>query len=181
MKNSKWRQIVSAGLLAGLVAAAGCSWGPSSGRSPGEELHQPAPQFTVAGLDGKSLTLNDFSGKILVVNFWASWCGPCREEIPHFSKLYADYKSKGVEFLGISMDEGEVNEVRDLVQEFSHKQRVEYLLAIGNPDVANAFGGVSGLPTTFVIDRKGTIIKKYTGYSPIVTEDIELILKKLMG
>lgn len=178
MKQINWRAIGTAIMVAGLLMACGCS---GSRRGPGDsaEAGKPAPQFTVAGIDGKDLSLKDYSGKVLIINFWATWCPPCREEIPHFTKLYSGYKSRGVEFLGISMDDGELNEVRDLVKDFGRSQRVEYPLAVGNPDVANAFGGVASLPTTFVIDRHGKIIKKYTGYSEEVTQDLEAIIKSL--
>jgi peroxiredoxin len=178
MKQKKWQAIGIAITVTGWLLLGGCS---SSRRGPGDaaEVGKSAPQFSVAGIDGKELSLKDYSGKVLVINFWATWCAPCREEIPHFTKLYSGYKSKGVEFLGISMDDGELKDVRELVKDFGRKQRVEYPLAVGNPDVANAFGGVASLPTTFVVDRGGKIIKKYTGYSEEVTQDLEDIFKNL--
>jgi len=140
-----------------------------------------APDFCLKNLNGKNVEFKNFRGKVIFLNFWATWCGPCREEIPEFSKIYASYKNKGVEFLGISLDDGELSEVRDLVREFSRKYRVEYTMAVGNPDVARDFGDVASLPTTFVIDQNGAIVKKYTGYSPAVTRDIEQIIKSLIG
>jgi peroxiredoxin len=164
-----------------LVYFSGRSGGSRSGLGSGPETGKQAPSFKVAGLGGKPVTLENYSGKVLVLNFWATWCPPCREEIPHFSRLYSQYKAKGVEFLGVSMDDGELDEVRDLVRKFGDENRVEYLLALGTPELANDFGGIPSLPTTFVIDRTGKIVKKYTGYSPAVTDDIEQTLKNLAG
>ena len=176
------------GFIAGIAIVAvllfyfsGGSGGSRSGLGSGPETGKPAPSFKVAGLGGKAITLENYSGKVLVINFWATWCPPCREEIPHFSRLYAQYKNRGVEFLGVSMDDGELDEVRDLGRKFGDQNRVEYLLALGTPEVANDFGGIPSLPTTFVIDRAGKIVKKYTGYSPVVTDDIEQTLKNLAG
>jgi peroxiredoxin len=175
VSGSRVIRIIFIGIL---VMLAGCSAGR---RGPGEtaEAGKAAPPFSVAGIDGKELSMKDYSGKVLVINFWATWCPPCREEIPHFSQLYVNYRSKGVEFLGVSMDDGELPEVREMVKDFGRNQRVEYTLAVGNPDVANAFGGVASLPTTFIIDRSGKIVKKYTGYSEEITSDLEATLKSL--
>jgi peroxiredoxin len=180
MKKS-WHRLLGYGFLVILLGVNGCSWLSSSGSRLGSEMNMPAPSFSVPTVDGKTASLKDYSGKVLVVNFWATWCGPCREEIPEFSALASAYRSKGVEFLGISMDDGEASEVKELVQTFGHQYRVEYTLAVGDDAVANAFGGVNSLPTTFVIDRAGKIVKKYNGYAPALTDDIQQTIQKLAG
>src|SRR5438876_2938512 len=99
-------------LLTGLavtVILAGCS---SSWNSSAENV-RPAPQFSLANLDGKNVSLKDFANKVIVVDFWATWCGPCREEIPHLNKLYENYRGKGLVVVGISMDAGGGESVKE--------------------------------------------------------------------
>jgi peroxiredoxin len=161
------------GAVLGLaVGLAGCTV-PSN--SPGSS--QPAPQFSLPNLDGEQVSLKDFANKVIVVDFWATWCGPCREEIPHFNKLYEDYRGKGFEIVGISMD----TEGPETIKKFAKDLRMEYTLVIGNDDVAQDFGGVVGLPTTFIIDRKGNIVKKYRGFQPAFMQEIEKTVKELTG
>src|SRR5439155_14105578 len=142
--------------------------GPSTSDSSGEDL-RPVPQFSLPNLDGKNVTFKDFANKVVVVDFWATWCGPCREEIPHLNKLYENYRGKGLVIVGISMD----TEGPEVVKEFAKKFRMEYPVVMGDENVQQDFGGIVGLPTTFIIDRKGNIVKKYTGYQPGFLEDME--------
>ena len=137
---------------------------------------RPAPQFSLANLDGKNVSLKDFADKVMVVDFWATWCGPCREEIPHLNKLYENYRGKGVVVVGISMDA----EGPEVVKQFAKELRMEYPVVMGNENVQQDFGGIVGLPTTFIIDRKGNIVKKYTGYQPAIMQDMEQTIKELM-
>ncbi|PYV91139.1 MAG: TlpA family protein disulfide reductase [Acidobacteria bacterium] len=137
---------------------------------------RPAPQFSLANLDGKNVSLKDFADKVMVVDFWATWCGPCREEIPHLNKLYENYRGKGLVVVGISMDA----EGPEVVKQFAKELRMEYPVVMGDENVQQDFGGIVGLPTTFIIDRKGNIVKKYTGYQPAIMQDIEQTIKELM-
>ena len=137
---------------------------------------RPAPQFSLANLDGKNVSLKDFADKVMVVDFWATWCGPCREEIPHLNKLYENYRGKGVVVVGISMDA----EGPEVVKQFAKELRMEYPVVMGDENVQQDFGGIVGLPTTFIIDRKGNIVKKYTGYQPAIMQDMEQTIKELM-
>jgi thiol-disulfide isomerase/thioredoxin len=119
--------------------------------------------------------MKDLENKVIVVDFWATWCGPCREEIPHLNKLYSELKGKGFEIVGISMD----TDGTDAVKDFAKELRIEYPIVIGDDKDAEAFGGIIGLPTTFIIDRKGNIVKKYVGLpSP---GDMERVVKELVG
>ena len=137
---------------------------------------RPAPQFSLANLDGKNVSLKDFADKVMVVDFWATWCGPCREEIPHLNKLYENYRGKGLVVVGISMDA----EGPEVVKQFAKELRMEYPVVMGDENVQQDFGGIVGLPTTFIIDRKGNIVKKYTGYQPAIMQDMEQTIKELM-
>jgi thiol-disulfide isomerase/thioredoxin len=112
---------------------------------------KPVPQFTLSSLDGKTVAMKDLSNKVVVINFWATWCGPCREEIPHFNKLYSNYKGQGLEIIGISMDDGP-----DVVKEFARELRMEYPLVMGNDELADQFGGILGLPPHSLSIAKGT-------------------------
>ncbi|HET6274104.1 MAG TPA: TlpA disulfide reductase family protein, partial [Bacteroidota bacterium] len=93
-------------------------------------------------------------------NFWATWCGPCRSEIPGFLDVYKQYKPKGLEIVGVSLDRGGWNEVKPFVE----KYKITYPVVVGDGDLADAYGGIEAIPTTFVIDKKGNIVNKHLGY-----------------
>lgn len=132
-----------------------------------------APDVTLKTLDGKSVTLADYKGKVVLVNFWATWCEPCRIEIPELIEIQEKYADKGFTILGVAMDE----EGASVVSPFIAKERFDvggkqlpmsYPILIGNDDVADKFGGLLGYPTTILISRDGKEIKRVTG---IVTYD----------
>ena len=137
-------------------------------------IAKPAPYFILPDINGKMINFNDFKGEILILNFWATWCPPCREEIPNFQDLYALHKGKGLEIIGISIDQGGIMAVKPFVE----ANKISYTILIGSEEVTNAYGGIIGIPTTFVIDRKGNIARKYVGY--VDKEVLEEDIKKLM-
>jgi len=124
-----------------------------------------APDFTLPKLDGNSLTLSDFKGKVIILNFWATWCPPCRREIPDFVELYENYKDKGLLIIGVNLDGGD----RSSVKQFSEKYKINYPVVLGNVNVTEDYGGIRAIPTTFIIDREGDIREKYIGYQPGTT------------
>jgi len=126
--------------------------------------HAVAPEFSLQDLDGKPLDLQSYRGKVVLLDFWATWCAPCRTEIPHFVKLQSQYSDQGLQIIGISMDDG-AKPVRQFYQEF----KMNYPVAVGNEQVAEAYGGVLGLPVTFLIGRDGRIAAKFTGAVEIAT------------
>ena len=136
----------------------------------------PAPDFALEDLNGKTVRLSDFDGKVRIVDFWATWCPPCVAELPHFKELYETYRSKGFEIIGVALDQQGASVVKPFVEE----NEIEYPILVGNPTVAASYGGVSSLPTTFVIDRQGKVYKKYIGYIPKATfeKDIAALLNK---
>lgn len=115
--------------------------------------NQPAPAFSVKSLDGKTLALSDLKGKIVVVNFWATWCPPCRAEIPDFVEVYNRFKPKGLEIVGISVDEMTPQQL----QPFIVKNKMSYPVAMATAKLLKDYGPISAIPTTFVVDKKGVV------------------------
>jgi peroxiredoxin len=119
-----------------------------------------APEFELKTLDGRAVKLSDFRGKAVVVNFWATYCGPCRVEMPWLIDLYKQYRSQGLEIVGVSMDDdGEQQRVADFVREIG----ANYTILLGNHTVGDAYGGARFLPQTFFINRDGQITGSATG------------------
>lgn len=145
----------------------------AAGSGCGAEKFKPAPDFTLKDLEGKTVKLSDFKGKVIILDFWATWCPPCRMEIPHFRALYGKYKSKGLEIIGVSLDRSGVEDVK----RFAKNNQINYPLLMGNESVAILYGNIRAIPTTFVIDRKNKIVKKYIGYNDM--EVFEADIKKL--
>jgi thiol-disulfide isomerase/thioredoxin len=129
---------------------------------------KPAPEVTFKDLEDKAATLTQYKGKVVLVNFWATWCDPCFVEIPWLIEMQQKYEAKGFTILGISMDE----EGKSAVVPFLAKERfnvngqklpMNYPIVIGNDEVADKFGGLLGYPTSFLISRDGKIVKKVQG------------------
>jgi len=125
-----------------------------------------APDFTVTDIDGRKLTLSDYKGKVVLLDFWATWCAPCREEIPHFVEMQAKYGPRGFQVIGISMDD-DAKPVREFYQQY----KLNYPVAVGDDKLAERFGGMLGLPVNFIIDREGRIHAKYTGATDVAMFD----------
>lgn len=120
---------------------------------------QKAPSFSLYDLSGKKVSLEDFNGKVVLLNFFATYCPPCRIEIPGFSHLFKKYKKQGFIVIGISLDE----EPTKVLPYFVKYANVDYPILIGNDEVIAAYNQVFILPTSFLIDQKGCLIKKFVG------------------
>lgn len=144
-------------LLVGIISCTRVSQQESSARAEGER--RPAPDFELQDHHGKPVRLSDFRGKVVLLNFWATWCAPCRIEIPWFIELQRKYKDKGLVIVGVSMDEEGWSVVRPYIEEME----INYPVVIGDDMVAEQYGGVAALPTTFLIDRQGKIAKVHVG------------------
>jgi cytochrome c biogenesis protein CcmG/thiol:disulfide interchange protein DsbE len=117
-----------------------------------------APDWKLQGLDGKAVQLSDFKGKVVVLDFWATWCPPCRAEIPSFIALQNQYRDKGLVVVGVSLDDGP-----GVVSSFAKAQGMNYPIVMGNDNVAAQYGDIQAIPTTFVIDRTGKVVAKHEG------------------
>jgi len=136
---------------------------------------RPAPDFSLTDFSGRPLSLSAHRGKVVLLDFWATWCEPCKAEIPHFIDLQSRYGPQGLQIIGISMDDDE-NAARDFYRQY----KMNYPVALGSSRLADQYGGVLGLPITFAIDRQGRIVSRHIGATdPSVFEsEVEKLLAK---
>lgn len=124
-----------------------------------------APDFTLKSVDGKMIKLSDYKGKVIIIDFWATWCPPCRKGIPDLISIQNDYK-KDVIIIGISLDgEKTLKDVPGFVKNYG----INYPIVYGDEKVVAAYGGIDGIPTAFVVDKNGNVVDKHVGLVPIDT------------
>ena len=133
----------------------------SSPDNPVNTETKPAPDFELKGIDGKTYKLSDFRGKVVVLNFWATWCPPCRKELPEYAEIQKEYADQGVQFIGIAVDDEGMDKVKGWVE----KNPVATADPILIPDqkTIGSYGDLSAIPVTFFIDRKGMIRDSFVG------------------
>jgi cytochrome c biogenesis protein CcmG/thiol:disulfide interchange protein DsbE len=133
-----------------------------------------APDFALPSLDGRSVKLSEFRGKAVVLNFWATWCPPCKEEMPWFADLQKQYGKDGLVVIGVAMDDSSPSSIA----KFTSQLGVNYPVLMGTDQVSDDYGDVQYLPTTFYIARDGTIMDKVTGLAgrPEIEEDVKKVL-----
>ena len=140
----------------------------------GDVKGKDAPDFALQDLQGKQVKLSDFRGKAVLLNFWATWCGPCKVEMPWFVELQKQYGPQGLEIVGVALDDSG----KDTIQKFAKDMGVNYTILQGQDAVGDAYGAI-GLPTTFFIDRSGKIIDSASGL--VSRSEIEDNVKKSLG
>ena len=128
-------------------------------RSASFDQTKAAPDFSLLDVNGTSVKLSDFKGKTVVLNFWATWCGLCRKEIPDFIELQKQYAKDGLQFIGVAIDQEGVQ----VIKPFAEKLQINYPTLVGNDEVFAKYGGRDAIPVTILIDKKGMIRTSYIG------------------
>jgi peroxiredoxin len=129
-----------------------------------------APALTLVDLGGNKIDTSSYAGKVVLINFWAAWCTPCAEEIPQFIALQDKYRAQGLQVIGISMEDRD-----SALRDFYRKYKMNYPVVAGNEKIAEAYGGILGLPTSFLIGRDGRIRAKYPGLADFTKLEQEII------
>ncbi len=155
------RKTAVAAIAAAVLAAAGCSRPAMTVEShvKASDERKTAPNFSLKDENGKTVQLSDYRGKVVLLNFWATWCGPCKIEIPWFVEFERKHKDQGFAVVGISMDEDGWQAVKPFIADVG----INYRILMGNDSIAQLYGGVDSLPTTFIIDRDGRIAAVHLG------------------
>jgi peroxiredoxin len=165
-------RIGRAGALIALVMAAalgGC-------RAPVAEV-RAAPSFDLPDLAGGKVSLASLKGKVVILDFWATWCGPCIKEIPEYAEFWRKNEGRGVEVIGVVFDSGDPQEIQDFVRE----NRIPYRQLLGDDQLQEAFGANQGFPTTFVVDGQGIIRTKILGSTPRKFEKLQQTVDAALG
>jgi len=147
--------------------------GPLSGRA---NAATAMPEFSLpSAVDGKVVNSGSFKGKVLLITFFATWCPPCRQEVPTLIQLHKDLGPRGFAVIGLSVDEGGPKVVAKLVEQ----EKINYPVLMADRSTARSFGGIAGIPTSFLINKKGHVVKKYPGFVPhaLLERDIKAVLQ----
>ncbi len=139
------------------------------------DLSKRAPDFTLRDASARRVSLSDYQGKVVVLNFWATWCGPCKAEIPWFEDFQKTYASRGFTVLGVSMDE----DGWKVINPFAASEKINYPILLGDSKVSMLYGGIDALPTTLVLDRQGKVAYVHAGL--IEKTEYEKEIRQLLG
>ena len=147
---------------------------PSAAPVASPQTPEHLPSFIVTDLAGQEIPPATLKGKVVLIDFWATWCPPCRKEIPHFNQLYAEYRQQGLIVIGLALDDKAAE-----IENFMRQVPIDYPVALAAPELQQQFGGIEVYPTAFLVDREGRIIKKYLGY--IYPDEFNQDVKALLG
>ena len=150
---------------------------PASGevKLKAEHTRNEAAEFALEDANGQTLKLSDLRGKVVLLNFWATWCGPCKIEIPWFVEMEREFKDQGFAVVGVSMDEDGWKVVKPFMQDM----KVNYRMVLGTEEMAQLYGGVQALPTSFILDRNGKVASVHMGIvsRKVFEEEIRALLE----
>lgn len=163
--------------LSCIVAAALILFACSKGEGPAVSDGGKAPDFLLSDITGKNFRLSEQRGKVVVVEFWATWCPPCRESIPELNAIYEKFRGRNFELLAISVDKGV--DAGAMLNGFVKEHAIVYPVLVDNKDV-NVLYGVSSIPVMFVIDKEGKVAKKHMGFSPAMAANISKEIETLL-
>jgi thiol-disulfide isomerase/thioredoxin len=136
-------------------------------------LNKPAPSFARTSLQNDAVDLAGLRGRVVLLNFWATWCGPCQVEMPRFVQWQDKYKADGLSIVGVSMDDDS-----EPVKSFLRKRKLNYPIVMGDETLGLAYGGILGLPVTYLIDRQGMIRARYQGKTKL--DAMEAAMQRLL-
>jgi peroxiredoxin len=156
---SRYAAIAGVALLLGLVACAPHTPARNTASVKPEPSRKRAPEFELRDAHGNLVHLSDFKGKVVLLDFWATWCGPCTVEIPWFMEFQRKYKDRGFEVLGVAMDD----EGWKVINPYVDKRKFNYRVLLGDDKTGDQYGGIAALPSTYVIDRNGKIAAVHIG------------------
>lgn len=179
MLSHSRRTWIAGALAAGSAWLAGCGSRTVRAAVKPEADRKKAPEFALKDAQGRVAKLSDYKGKVVLLNFWATWCGPCKIEIPWFADFEQRFKDKGFAVVGVSMDDDGWESVKPYIEE----KKVNYRIVIGTEETADIYGGVSSLPTSFLIDRQGKIASAHVGLvsKSVYQNEIEHLLANNPG
>jgi peroxiredoxin len=172
------RTIAAASVLCAALSITGCNTYSSTVKAAvlAEKTRKTAPDFALKDANGKTVKLSDYRGKVVLLSFWATWCGPCQIEMPWFKDFEQNYKDKNFSVLGISLDEpGDWKSVKRYIED----NKINYRIVMGTEEIAQLYGEVDSLPTNFIIDREGRVAAVHIGLvsKSVYTNEILDLLK----
>ena len=163
--------------LSGAILWSGCSSVTVKAAVKAEKDRKTAPDFALKDSNGQTVHLSDYKGKVVLLDFWATWCGPCKIEIPWFMEFEQQYKDRGFAVLGVSMDEDGWSQVKPYIQ----NMKINYRVVLGDEQVSDLYGGLDSLPTTLLLDRQGKIASVHVGLGDGGKEVFKNDIAQLLG